>query len=214
MSTSVRFVVDGFNLYHSIREARHKAGVDCRWLDIRSLCESMLHTIGGGAEVAQIDYFSALAHHLESSSPGAVARHERYIEALRATGVTPHLGVFKPKDIRYRSRTCEVLLRRHEEKETDVAIAATIVEAASRGDCAALTLVSGDTDLLPAFKTARRLRPELRLFCFFPPYRANRAFRSHVDADFKISPKTLPEHLLTNPVVAADGRAIVKPAGW
>jgi hypothetical protein len=214
MSTSVRFVVDGFNLYHSIREARRRAGVDCRWLDIRSLCESMLHTIGGGAEVAQIDYFSALAHHLESSRPGTVTRHERYIEALRATGVMPHLGIFKPKDIRYHSRPCEVLLRRHEEKETDVAIAATIVEAASQGDCEALMVVSGDTDLLPAFKTARRLRPGLRLFCLFPPYRANRAFRSHVDADFKISPKQLPEHLLPNPVLAADGRAIAKPAGW
>ena len=133
MSTSVRFVVDGFNLYHSIREARRQAGIDCRWLDIRSLCESMLHIIGGGAAAAQIDYFSAFAHHLESSRPGTVARHERYIEALCATGVTPHLGLFKPKDIRYRSRTCEVLLRRHEEKETDVAMAATIVEAASRG---------------------------------------------------------------------------------
>jgi hypothetical protein len=35
-----------------------------------------------------------------------------------------------------------------------------------------------------------------------------------VDADFKMSPGKLPEHLLKNPVVAADGRAIAKPAGW
>ena len=61
MSTSVRFLVDGFNLYHSLREVRRKTGVECRWLDVRSLCESTLHTIGGGAEIAQIDYFSALA---------------------------------------------------------------------------------------------------------------------------------------------------------
>lgn len=214
MSTSVRFLVDGFNLYESIREVRHKTGVDARWLDIRSLCESMLHTVGGRAEVAQIDYFSALAHHLESSRPGTVARHQRYLEALTATGVSAHLGVFKPKEIRYRSRTCEVLLRRHEEKETDVAIAATIVEAAAQGDCAALTLVSGDTDLVPALATARRLRRDLRIYCLFPPYRANRAFRSHVDADFKISPGKLPEHLLPNRVIAADGRMIAKPTSW
>jgi hypothetical protein len=44
----------------------------------------------------------------------------------------PHLGIFKPKDIRYHSRPCEVLLRRHEEKETDVAIAATIVAKVSK----------------------------------------------------------------------------------
>jgi hypothetical protein len=44
-----------------MREVRRKTGVECRWLDVRSLCESTLHTIGGGAEIAQIDYFSALA---------------------------------------------------------------------------------------------------------------------------------------------------------
>jgi uncharacterized LabA/DUF88 family protein len=214
MSTSVRVLVDGFNLYHSMREVRRKTGVECRWLDIRSLCRSMLHTIGGGAEIARIDYFSALAHHMEANRPGTVARHERYIDALRTTGVTPHLGVFKPKDIRYRSRTCEVLLRRHEEKETDVAIAAAIVETAAQRDCAALTLVSGDTDLLPALDAARRLRPELKLYCLFPPYRSNQAFRSHADALFKISPRNLPGHLLPDPVLAADGRRLAKPATW
>ena len=214
MSTSVRFLVDGFNLYHSTREVRRQTGVECRWLDIRSLCESLLHTVGGSAEIAQIDYFSALAHHMEVSSPGTVARHERYIDALCATGVTTHLGVFKPKSIRYSSRTCEVVLRRHEEKETDVAIAAAIVEAAAWGECSALTLVSGDTDLLPALQTARRLRPELRLYCLFPPYRANQAFRRFIDADFKISPRKLPGHLLADPVVTPDGRHIAKPASW
>ncbi len=201
MSTSVCFLVDGFNVYHAIRETRGRTGTDCRWLDLHSLCSSSLHLIDPTARIEEIHYFSALADHLERSRPGTVARHERYIEALRATRVIPHLGVFKPKEVRYHSRSCEVLLRRHEEKETDVAIAAMIVE-------------SGDTDLLPAHKTARRLRPTLGIYCLFPPYRANRAFRAHVDADFKMSPGKLPEHLLKNPVVAADGRAIAKPAGW
>lgn len=214
MSTSVRFLVDGFNLYHSVREVRRRTGVECRWLDIHALCESMLHIIGGGAEIARIDYFSALAHHIEASRPGTVARHERYIDALDSTGVMTHLGVFKPKDVRYRSRTCEVFLRRHEEKETDVAIAAAIVETAARGDWSAVALVSGDTDLLPALKTAHRLRPQLGLYCLFPPYRSNQAFRRYVDGDFKISPKKLPEHVLTDPVVTPSGRRIAKPEGW
>ena len=114
MSTSVRFLVDVSNLYHAIREARRKGGTDCRWLDIRSLCESLLHTSGSGAQIAEIDYFSALAHHIEPIRPGTVARHERHRDALCTTGISPHLGVFKPKDIRYYSRTCEVRLRRHE----------------------------------------------------------------------------------------------------
>ena len=206
--------MDGFNVYHSIVETRREVGVDCRWLDLRSLCRSALQLIGPDARLEQIHYFGALAHHLERKRPGTVAHHERFIDALRTTGVTSRLGVFKPIDVRYRSRTCEVLLRRHEEKETDVAIAAAIVESAAQGDCAALTVVSGDTGLLPAFDAARRLRPELRLFCLFPPYRSNQAFRSHADALFKISPRQLPGHLLPDPVLAADGRRLAKPTTW
>lgn len=54
----------------------------------------------------------------------------------------------------------------------------------------------------------------MKLYCLFPPYRANQAFRRHVDGDFKISPGKLPEHLLPNPVLNADGRAIARPEGW
>lgn len=214
MSPSVRFLVDGFNLYHAVREVRHRSGADCRWLDIRSLCTEKLYLIDRTARVDEIHYFSALAHHLEKSRPGTVARHERYLSALRATHVATHLGIFKPKDIHYHSATCDVHLRRHEEKETDVAIAAAIVEAAAAGACSALVLVSGDTDLVPALSTARHIRRQMRLFCLFPPYRSNRAFRAHVDGDFKISPAQLPRHRLPDPIVSADGRTIAKPAGW
>jgi len=214
MSTDVACLVDGFNLYHSLREVRRQGGPDCRWLDIRSLCESLLHTIGDGAEIADLQYFSALAHHMEAVRPGTVARHERYISALRSTGVSVRLGVFKPKDIRYSSPTCDVRLRRHEEKETDVAIASAIVETAATRRHAAVALVSGDTDLLPALRTARRVRPEVRLYCLFPPHRANRAFRTVVDADFKISPRKLAEHLLPDPVIGAHGLTLARPAEW
>ena len=210
MSTQVRFLVDGFNVYHAIREVRHRTGADCRWLDLRRLCESLLHTVGGGAEAAEIYYFSALARHLEKSRPGTVARHERYLSALRATGVVTQLGVFKPKDVRFHSATCDVHLRRHEEKETDVAIAAATVEAAAARDCGALVLVSGDTDLLPAL----RLRPQMKLICLFPPYRSNQAFRACVDGTFKIAPAQLARHLLPDPLMSPEGRAIAKPAEW
>jgi hypothetical protein len=118
MSTSVCFLVDGFNLYHSIRETRGKTGADCRWLDIRSLCESMLYLIDPSARTAHVHCFSALARHREKTRPGTVSRHTRYLDAIGATGVVTHLGVFKPKDVHYRSPTCDVRLRRHEEKET------------------------------------------------------------------------------------------------
>ena len=36
------FVIDGFNLYHSIRDVERETGVNCRWLDIRSLCSTLV----------------------------------------------------------------------------------------------------------------------------------------------------------------------------
>jgi len=103
-------------------------------------------------------------------------RHTRYLDAISASGIVTHLGVFKPKDIRNHSPTCDVHLRRHEEKETDVAIASAIVEAAAARECSAIALVSGDTDLVPALQTARRIHSGLKRYCFFP--RIDRTGRS------------------------------------
>ena len=133
--------MDGFNVYHPVVETRRSTGVDSRWLDLRSLCRSTLQLIGPAAQLEQMQYFSALAHHLERRRPGTVARHERYLDALRATGVTVNLGAFKPKDVQSHSNACHVRLKRHEEKETDVAMAAAIVRAAAEGDCCAIVLV-------------------------------------------------------------------------
>ena len=58
------FLVDGFNLYHSLVDAsRDTGGVGTKWLDLRALCASYLSGIGGGAQISQIVYFSALAVH-------------------------------------------------------------------------------------------------------------------------------------------------------
>jgi len=36
--SKISFFIDGFNLYHSLR----KYASDCRWLNLRSLCEKFL----------------------------------------------------------------------------------------------------------------------------------------------------------------------------
>ena len=68
----IAFLVDGFNLYHSLKDASFRLGLrgaGTRWLDLRSLCASFLHAIGGGAQLSSIFYFSALARHLEARGP-------------------------------------------------------------------------------------------------------------------------------------------------
>ena len=64
------FLIDGFNIYHSVVEAsKDLEGVSTKWLNLYSLCSSYLHVIGNNAQIKNIYYFSALATHLQSSSP-------------------------------------------------------------------------------------------------------------------------------------------------
>lgn len=94
------FLVDGFNLYHSLRTASEElGGASTKWLDLHSLLSSYLPAIGGSAQLHQLFYFSALATHLESRQPGVTVRHRNYIDCLKADGVVPVLGRFKPKEV-------------------------------------------------------------------------------------------------------------------
>ncbi len=67
------------------------------------------------SQILEADYyFSAYAHWL----PDARLRHQRFVRAQEAVGVTPVMGKFKDKD-----RWCALCRRAstgHEEKETDV----------------------------------------------------------------------------------------------
>jgi len=209
----VCFIVDGFNLYHSLKEVEHQQGCSCHWLDLPGLCSSYLSLIGGGAILGGVYYFSALATHRSS---GTVARHQIFIEALEARGVTVGLGNFKAKDLYQTCPACgcHVHFTRHEEKETDVNIAVKLVEVVADGSCDAVMVVTGDTDLVPAVAAARRLQPHVDVCMLFPAGRANRAFDGVATGVFKIAGKQYAKHQLPDPVVAPDGRLIRKPKGW
>lgn len=99
----VSFFVDGFNLYHSVRETGDN---HLKWLDLVSLCRAILGKIRGG-----------------------------------------HVY--------------------HEEKGTDVWLAATLIESVLSRRCDAAVIVSGDTDFAPAAEVARQRVP----VWFAPPPR-------------------------------------------
>ena len=121
------FLVDGFNLYHSLRTASvDLGGASTKWLDLPGLLESYLHVIGDGASVHQVFYFSALTFHLETRQPGVTSRHRNYIECLQDSGVALVLERCKPKYVD--CGRCRQQSEHFEEKETDVAISVKLVE--------------------------------------------------------------------------------------
>ncbi|MCC7142260.1 MAG: NYN domain-containing protein [Candidatus Eisenbacteria bacterium] len=209
------FLVDGFNLYHSLRDAsRALGGVGTKWLDLRSLCDSYLYQIGGSAQTVGVFYFSALARHLEATNPGITARHVDYLSALRSRGVTVELAHFKEKRQRCPHPTCRLEIKRHEEKETDVAIALKLLELLWLDQCDSVVLLTGDSDLAPAIRAARRLAPHKRIYCLFPHARGSIELRNLAARTFRIKKERYAQFQLPDGVQLLDGRAVSKPQGW
>jgi uncharacterized LabA/DUF88 family protein len=226
MTTRVSVVADGFNIYHSVKRAiqvttqanaatqRHSttaipASTSLRWLDLAGLCRSYLSSVGNGATIDQLYYFSAFARH---RPPGTVQRHMDYVSALTLTGVSVQLASFKRKDV-----TCPLCAKpffRYEEKETDVAIAAKVIELAATKQCEAIFLITGDTDVLPAIRAARRLCPPIHIIVGFPYARANQTLREAADRHFEFTLKQYRRWQLPNPITLPNGDLLHRPATW
>jgi len=211
MPNRVCFLVDGFNVYHSIVEAIRAAPApspSMKWLDFLAFCRSFLSSIGKDAVLEKVFYFSASA----DFRPDKAARHAVLVSALRSTGVEVQLGRFKEKDVWCPS--CQTHFKRHEEKETDVAVAVKLLELLAVNACDTIVLVTGDTDLAPAIRTAKVLYPEKRIGVVFPFARHNAELKALAHGTIRVKAKRYVANQLPNPVKTADGQVIWKPASW
>jgi uncharacterized LabA/DUF88 family protein len=216
MAKSVCFLVDGFNVYHSLREVEALTGNRVRWLDLRKLLSAHLqpvrNAVGERVDVSKICYFSALAHHLTTTDRDVVNRHCAYISALESTGVEVVLSKFKAKDVK--CPTCGRTYKRHEEKETDVAIAAKLLDVLARNQCDIVVLVTGDTDQIPAIRTAKGLFPHRKIGVGFPFMRHTRELTEVADFTFTIGQKEMQRSQFPGEVTLADGTTVNKPSTW
>ena len=210
---NVSFFVVGFNLYHSVLAAEHDGYGKLKWLDIKSLCFSCKQIFAGEAILHQIHYFSAYAYHREPKKPGTVKRHQDWIKCLKDTGVIDHIGQFFEKQITAGCTDCYVRIKTHEEKETDVSIAVSVLESLAT-DTDIAVIVSGDTDLLPSVHVAKRLFPAKQILFAFPYKRKNDQIQKTCPGSFRITPKRYATHQFPNPFTLKDGTEISKPLSW
>jgi len=209
----VTFLVDGFNLYHSVRQAETaRKSPPLRWLDVRGLLGYYLYTFGHAASLEEVHFFTALPTHRQGYDAGAVQRHKKHLKALEASGVHLHVAGFKRKDLT--CPHCRTRIERHEEKETDVALGVKAIELLHLGACDTLVIVSGDTDFAPAMRTAKRLFPAAQICVAFPHARFNAELQQIADLSFRIRAARYAEHQLPDPVELPDGRRIPRPPGW
>jgi uncharacterized LabA/DUF88 family protein len=177
MMTGKRILVliDGFNFYHRLREYQYKYEKCVKWLNYRSLIESYFRE--GEVKNCKVIYFSAIAEHRGISSNN---RHDTYIKALESVNIDVVLGQFKTKHIRRcaKNEQCKCCnsaqdnskLTRHEEKNTDVNIAITLIEYTIMDQFDKCYVFSSDNDFTSAIKRAKELRPDKKIVICPPPF--------------------------------------------
>lgn len=208
----VAFLVDGFNLYHSLKSLSVRESISTKWLNIKALCDSYLYLLNNQAVNVGVYYFSALAYHLQQSNPGIVRRHQSYLECLTDSGVNNQMARFKKKIIF--CPYCGKKITRREEKETDVAISVKVLELFIRDACDSVVILTGDTDVAPAIRTARTLYPDKDIHCLFPYDRLNNELTGISTSTFQISRAAVLSYQFADPYICRNGRSIAKPATW
>lgn len=196
--------VDGFNLYHGLKEA---SGHELLWLDLVKLA----HNLRPRSRVVQVKYFTAMV----LDEPDAQSRQDRYIHALSAA----HPGSFttiKGKYMRKEKRchTCGARWTSYEEKQTDVNIAVHLVAdvAASRADT--FIIMSGDTDVIPAVKMSWSMNQDATILAMFPPGRRSDALSRLMPSSREITVAKARKALLPDTVIAANGARYARPDKW
>lgn len=159
----VRAYVDGFNLYHAIDAL---AKPELKWINLRKLAISYLHK---DDTLDDVKFFTAIL----TWNPEKQARHKNYIAAQIASGVTVVESNFKKA-----TRHCKMMDRycpRYEEKQTDVAIATSMLADALIGGVDRMILVTADSDQIPTIKTIKQLAPNVKIVLATPPGRETSA---------------------------------------
>lgn len=202
---SVIAYIDGFNLYHGLHEKfRHRY----LWLDL----EQLARRLRPQDRLVAVKYFTAP---VLDDAP-ALARQRTYLRALESHGsgvVQVVYGRYQRKE--RNCRQCGYTWPSYEEKETDVNIAVSLVaDTANKASDIAL-IISADSDLCPAIRTARSLGPQRGMIVAFPPRRSSFEIRALIPGAFTISASDLRNALLPGEVRdRADGSNLRRPEKW
>lgn len=196
--------IDGFNLYHGLRDKYRRRH---HWLDLQILSSSLLKP---HQRLTRVKYFTARVR----DDRGGEQRQSVYLDALAAhcSKVDIISGRFQEKQ--YKCRSCRSAWTSYEEKETDVSIAVAILEHGVRDDFDAALIISGDSDLCPAVRALARLRPDKRVVVAFPPARRSTDLRNAANASFPIGTAKIRQAQLPQTVTTAAGVILKRPSPW
>lgn len=173
------FFIDGYNLYYGLL-----ADTPYKWLNLPALLAHINRIQNPVSFTVEVNYFtSPVLPSLATRGRQSGEAQDVYIRALKANGVTVHLGRHRlergsaPRHIAgiQPSRLDKVDIWDLEEKETDVNLAVSMYRLLSRQqalDAAErieqIVLVSADTDMTPALKAIKEDFPEIIVGIILP----------------------------------------------
>lgn len=161
--SKVCIYIDGFNLYHAIDGLKQP---HLKWFNLAALGSRLLRA---NEILSKVHYFTTVV----DWNVGKAERHETYIAALKAKGVTVTPGNFKMAE-RHCKSTGNICPFR-EEKQTDVAIGINIVADAFSNAFDRMILVTADTDQIPVIEMVIERFPEKQVTWLAPPFRMKQA---------------------------------------
>jgi uncharacterized LabA/DUF88 family protein len=160
--------IDGFNLYYGMKRKYDRRYL---WLDVVGL----VRRLRPEDEVVTVKYFTTIVR----GEPIASANQINYVDALKVHSgpvLEVHAGWFRRRKLapckecgQHWQCGCPRRPRSYEEMETDVALAAAMVEDAARGLADVALLVSADSDFAPAVAAVKRINPDLPVILAMPP---------------------------------------------
>jgi uncharacterized LabA/DUF88 family protein len=154
--------IDGFNLYHAIDDLGPRFNY-LKWLNLWSLSSAFVKT--STEQLRSVYYFSALAYWLKEPKE----RHKAFIEAVKYFGVTPVIGHFKKKP--GYCKKCGAEWTAHEEKQSDVNLAAYLIHHSHTDQFDKALIMTADSDLCPAIQLILDSHHEKEITILVPPNR-------------------------------------------
>lgn len=208
MSRPTTWLIDGFNLHHSILQVTGKHAPPPLWIDPMALAQDHQYLMGRDTHVGQVAYFKAIPYHLRESEPGALEQQRLHLRALtaRRPACAVHLGHFNPRH--------GLEGRVWQEKGTDMSMASAAIRACLDNPEAGLVIMSGDSDFLPLARLIQERWPDVDIRFAFPAHRASRLLRQACPGSFCLNPSSYAKAQLPRRLRLPSGKHIECPESW
>jgi len=205
--------IDGFNLFYSSLK-----GTNYKWLDLVSLCESMLRS---DQELVSVKYFSALVGSYKGDS-SRTNRQRFYLEALQTNPkIEIKLGYFSTHRVKmpaaddfYDGNISLVDVVKTEEKGTDVNLAVQMAVDAVRDKFDYAMLFSNDSDMAYSVQIAvKECKKGVGLYIARKAV-SYKVLRENICYTRTLTPNLLAAHQFPNEINTIEGRTVKKPTDW